>query len=338
MPNSILLLTDERMLDHDTGPGHPERPSRLTAAIRAVEESSLVVERRAPRLALPKDLERVHSAAYVVAILALDGRTARLDPDTSVSPGSVIAARLACGAALELVDALIDPSQPNAGLALVRPPGHHAERDHAMGFCLFGNVAIAAAYAVDELSVERVMIIDWDVHHGNGTQHLLEDRGDILVLNLHQAGIFPHTGEVNEIGAGDGVGATINVPMPGGSRGAEYLAAFEEVVVPAANRFRPQLVLVSAGFDAHVLDRLAGQALESEDFAAMCGHAVAIANHHSGGRIGLLLEGGYELQSLSESVLRCAEVLSGGPAVAVCAEAGAARTVLDAARRMHGLG
>ena len=337
MPDPILLFTDERMLDHEPAARHLERPERLLAALRALGESEVEFDRRTPRLATAEDCQRVHEPAYVESIFALDGRSALLDPDTSVSPGSVAAARLGCGAALELVEALINPQEPDRGMALVRPPGHHAERDRAMGFCLFGNVAIAAAHAVDVLGVTRVMVLDWDVHHGNGTQHLLEDRGDILVVNLHQDGIFPHTGAVTEVGLGAGTGATINIPLPGASRGPEYLAAINEVVVPAANRFHPELLLVSAGFDAHVRDPLAGQSLETEDFAAMCFAACEIANAHARGRIGLVLEGGYDLLSLGESVRRCAEVLAGGSAEVVAADAGEARSVLDAVRRVHGL-
>ena len=337
MPDPILLLTDERMLDHAPGADHPERPDRLRVALAALDESGLTIDRLPVREGVREDFERVHSTSHVDRILALTGQSARLDADTVVSPGSVLAARLACGATLGLVESILDPALPSRGLALVRPPGHHAEATKAMGFCLFGNIAIAAVHAIDRLGLKRVMIVDWDVHHGNGTQHLLEERGDVLVLNLHQDGIYPHMGHVNEIGRGLGEGATINIPLPGGSRGGEYLAAFEEVVIPAADRFRPDLILVSAGFDGHARDPLAGQDLETEDFAAMCAQICQIAERHCAGRVGLVLEGGYDLEALAESVLRCAEVLAGGSAKLVDADAGAAQRVLDRVRRVHGL-
>ncbi|MFT6397303.1 MAG: acetoin utilization deacetylase AcuC-like enzyme, partial [Bradymonadia bacterium] len=243
----------------------------------AVRQCGVPIDERVPRQATQEELEWLHTPAYVASILALDGETRSLDPDTAISAGSVVAARLAAGAAIELVDSLLDPLRSSRGMAMGRPPGHHAEADRAMGFCLFGNIALAAVHAIDVRELARVMIIDWDVHHGNGTQHLLESRGDIMVVNLHQAGIFPDTGALTETGIGVGEGATVNIPMPEGCGGLEYTAAFQEIVVPLAERFRPNLVLVSAGFDGHAWDPLAGQELQTEDFRLMCHLACEIA-------------------------------------------------------------
>lgn len=325
------------MLEHEPGDAHPERPDRLRRALEALKECGIPIAVRSPRQATQAELESLHAPAYVETILALDGQSRSLDPDTAVSPGSVQAALLAAGATIELVDCLLDPAEPDCGLALGRPPGHHAERDRAMGFCLFGNIALAAVHAVDVRGLERVMIIDWDVHHGNGTQHLLESRGDIMVVSLHQEGIFPGTGADTEIGIGDGEGATVNIPMPGGCGGDEYIAAFQQLVVPLADRFRPDLVLVSAGFDGHAWDPLAGQELQTTDFAAMCDFACQIAAKHSGGRIGLVLEGGYDLDALSESLIACVRVLSGDRPVSTSGKANRARKALERAKSIHSL-
>lgn len=303
----LALATDDRMLAHEPGAGHPERPDRLRATVDALMASGITILRVPIRAATPDELRSVHAPDHVDRMLALDGRYAQLDADTAVSPRSIEAALLAAGGTLALVETLVAPEGPTRGFALVRPPGHHAEHDRAMGFCLFGNIAIAAAHAIDRLGLGRVLIVDWDVHHGNGTQHLLEERGDILVVNLHQERIYPHTGAATETGRGAGIGATLNVPLPGGSGGPEYLAAMREVVVPAADSFRPNLVLVSAGFDGHVRDPLAGQMLTSADFGEMCSELCAVADRHCGGRIGLVLEGGYDLVALEESVVACAE-------------------------------
>ncbi len=325
------------MLGHDPGAGHPERPDRLRAALAAVRACEVGIEERPAREITREELEWLHTPAYVESILELAGKSRSLDADTHLSPGSVLAAQLAAGAAIELVDSLLAPSTSNRGMVLARPPGHHAEADRAMGFCLFGNIALAAVHAVEVRGLERVMIIDWDVHHGNGTQHLLESRGDILVLNLHQAGIFPDTGDVTEVGKGDGEGATVNVPLPGGCGGVEYTAAFQQIVVPIAERFRPELILVSAGFDGHARDPLAGQELETEDFRVMCYFAREIADELCDGRIGLVLEGGYDLEALSESVVACLRVLDGDRPLKFGGVGRRVRKVFERVKALHGL-
>jgi acetoin utilization deacetylase AcuC-like enzyme len=247
-----------------------------------------------------------------------------LDADTLVSPASVDAAYLAAGAAVDAVDFVCgDP--PSAGgapmtrhaFALVRPPGHHAERDRAMGFCLFNNIAIAADHAIAECGCKRVLIVDWDVHHGNGTQHAFEDRRDLLVFNTHQQRLFPNTGDLHETGTGEGVGFTVNCPLPPGTSDATYQAIFEYVLTPIADAYKPDLVLVSAGFDAHGDDPLGGMRVTGNGFANLCAIVRGIADRHSRGRLALVLEGGYHLGALVQSVRACVEVLTGEPAPAL---------------------
>lgn len=303
-----LLLCSSRMLVHDPGPEHPESPSRLVSVLRALEplpEGAIL--RAATREATRADLKRVHSAAHVDRMLALRGRAASLEPETALSEGSVDAALLAAGASIELVDALLDARAPN-GFALVRPPGHHATRDQGMGYCVFNNVAVAAAHALGR-GARRVLIIDWDVHHGNGTQDIFYRRGDVLFFSVHQDRLYPEGGGSEERGEGPGEGHTLNVPLPPGAGDREYQDVFARVLMPAAARFRPDLVLVSAGFDAHAEDPLSDQRMTTAGFAALCGLACDIADASAGGRIGLLLEGGYELATLGVSARACVEVL-----------------------------
>jgi acetoin utilization deacetylase AcuC-like enzyme len=198
-------------------------------------------------------------------------------------------------------------------LALVRPPGHHAEADEARGFCLFNNVAIAAAHARAELGCERVLIVDWDVHHGNGTQHSFYDRDDVLLFSLHRYPFYPGTGDADETGRGAGAGYTVNVPFPGGQGDGDYLAACEALLVPIADAFAPDLVLVSAGFDAHYRDPLGGMEVTEDGYGAMAALVQAIAERHAEGRVVLLLEGGYDLSALGGGLRRCVDVLNGAP-------------------------
>ena len=308
----LPIYTSPAFLLHACGPpGHPERRERLDATLtRLGAEVPALVEWREPSLADAAYLSTLHDPAYVRAVLALDGHSARLDADTAVNPHSVRAAQLASGAARDVVDAIVS-SANRRSMALVRPPGHHAERDRAMGFCLFGNVALAAAYAVDTLGVARVAIIDWDVHHGNGTQHLLEERADIFVANLHERGNFPGTGAAHERGRGAGVGTTLNVPLPSGAGDTAYLGALASEILPAVRAFRPELILVSAGFDAHELDPLGGMQVTTAGFAAMCTLVAGAADELCGGRLGLVLEGGYDLDGLASSIVACVRVLAG---------------------------
>jgi len=240
----------------------------------------------------------------------LRGSTVRLDADTAISPGSIPAARLAVGAAVEAVTAVVRGTARRA-FALVRPPGHHAEVDHAMGFCLFNNIAIAAAHAREELGCRRILILDWDVHHGNGTQHAFFNQPDVLFFSTHRYPFWPGSGDLHEIGTDAGIGFTINVPMPPGCGDAEYRAVFEDLLVPVAEAFEPEVVLVSAGFDAHVRDPLGGMLVSTAGFASLCGVVRDLADRLCEGRLALVLEGGYDYTALADSVYACVEVLAG---------------------------
>ena len=314
MADQVLLLTDPAMLTHDPGPGHPERPARLEAVLGALRTPPVPgTDWRAPRPATREQVARVHDPLYVDAVDALRGQYAVLDGDTFTSPRTVEAAWLAAGAAIDAVEAVVR-GEARRAFALVRPPGHHAERDHAMGFCFFNNVAVAAAHARAALGCERVLVVDWDVHHGNGTQHAFEERRDVLVFNTHQFPLYPGTGGAPETGRGEGDGFTVNVPLPRGSGDAEYAAVYDELLVPIAEAYRPDLVLVSAGFDPHRDDPLADMAVSGEGFAHLCGVVRGIADAHAGGRLVLLLEGGYDLAALATSVRGCVEVAAGADA------------------------
>ncbi|MBW2456190.1 MAG: histone deacetylase [Deltaproteobacteria bacterium] len=311
----MLLISDERMLLHDPGSGHPECPDRLravTEALEGVEDSSWAK----PEPATREQIERVHTVDHVDKVEGLRGRTGALDMDTTTSPGSVEAAYLAAGAALDAVTEVVSGHYRHAW-ALVRPPGHHAEAEAAMGFCLFNNVAIAAAHARAELGCERVLIVDWDVHHGNGTQRSFYERDDVLFFSLHRYPFYPGTGVAGETGRGAGEGYTVNVPFPGGQGDGDYLAACEQLLVPIADAYAPDLVLVSAGFDAHRRDPLGGMEVTEDGYAAMASLVQGIAQRHAEGRVVLLLEGGYDLEALGGSVRRCVETLNGAPVGAV---------------------
>jgi acetoin utilization deacetylase AcuC-like enzyme len=311
VPEDVLLLVDEAMLAHDPGPYHPERPDRLRAIVAALKGAPVAGARWAvPQPAPRQALERIHEPAYVDRIEDLRGRTAALDLDTTVSPGSVPAALLAAGAALDAVTA-VTAGDARCAFALVRPPGHHADARRAMGFCLFNNIAIAAAHAGAALGCRRVLIVDWDVHHGNGTQHVFYDRRDVLYFSTHRYPFYPGTGGADEVGAGEGAGHTVNVPLAEPCGDAEYAAIFDELLDPIADAYRPDLVLVSAGFDAHRDDPLGGMGVTAGGFAALCGRMRDIARRHAGERLVLVLEGGYDLGALAESARACVEVLAG---------------------------
>ena len=297
------LVFDRRFLEHDTGPSHPERPERLAVLERLFGEPRYAdLPRIDARAADEDELARVHRAAHLRAVAASAEReTTYFDADTAASAGSFQAARLAAGAAIDLADAVLDGRVDN-GFAALRPPGHHAEADRPMGFCLFNNVAVVAQHLRQRRGLERVLVLDWDVHHGNGTQHSFYDDPSVLYASLHQYPFYPGTGAAEELGAGDGEGFTVNVPMPAGAVDDDYLAAFRDVVVPVAERFNPEFVLVSAGFDAHANDPLASVSLTTAAFAAMADAMTDLADRTAAGRIVLLLEGGYDLAALGESV------------------------------------
>jgi acetoin utilization deacetylase AcuC-like enzyme len=311
-------------LEHDPQahvPAHPDTPERIVALERHLEGVGwLGWERRAAPAASEAQLELVHSAQHVRAIRELCAAGGgEIDADTYVGEASYRAALHAAGGACAMVAALLGGERA-VGFCGVRPAGHHAERERAMGFCLFDNVAVAAQAAIAELGVRRVFVLDWDVHHGNGTAEIFRRRDDVLFASIHQAGLFPGTGPLGDVGSGPGEGYTLNLPVPAGSEGELWLALLEHVVLPAASAFEPQLVLVSAGFDAHRLDPLAGCRLEVEDFAAMSCHVRELAAG-LGAPLGVVLEGGYEPAVLGACVEATMAALGGeGEAVQAAPE------------------
>ncbi|HYC23952.1 MAG TPA: histone deacetylase [Candidatus Bathyarchaeia archaeon] len=300
MPTALTI--DSRFRDHDPGPGHPERPDRIAVLLDLVEHwRGARLERIAARHAEESELRRVHTETLVDRVRATTGRARHhLDADTPTSADSFATALLAAGGVCELVDAVAGGAAQN-GFALVRPPGHHATRDTAMGFCLFNNVAIAAERLRHEHHLERVAIVDWDVHHGNGTQDIFLGDPGVLYVSTHQSPFYPGTGAVGEVGVGDGEGFTINLPFSPGVGDAGYLLAFEEIVRPILRQFAPEFVLVSAGFDCHHRDPLGGMAVTEEGFAGMTQILLDVARETAGGRLVAVLEGGYDLDAIRES-------------------------------------
>ncbi|TNF29105.1 MAG: histone deacetylase [Deltaproteobacteria bacterium] len=328
-----LLLTDRCMLDHVPGPYHPESPSRLARILDDLEARPVAGTRtkKAP-WATHEQLSRVHAAELVELVTRMRGKHARFDADTIASPGTVDAAYAAAGAAVHAVNAVVSGAAKNA-FALVRPPGHHAEPSRAMGFCFFNNIAVAAAHARAALGLERVLILDWDFHHGNGSQHAFYDSRDVLVMNAHRWPFYPGTGALNEVGQGAGEGFSLNVPMPAGMTDADFALAFREIAVPVAEAFRPDLVLVSAGFDGHRDDPLGDMRMTDEGYAELTGMACQIAEQYCDGRLVLVLEGGYDLPALSGSVRACVETLVGAtPPESRAPTSGGIEAVKDAQR------
>ncbi len=301
-----LYFSHPACLEHDPWalmPEHPEIPERLEVIERALGEHDwLGWERREAPPAPEERLALIHSARHIETIreLSLAGGGA-IDPDTVVGEPSYRAALHAAGGACEMARALM-AREAMLGFAAVRPPGHHAERDRAMGFCLFNNIAIAADYAIRELGARRVFILDWDVHHGNGTGEAFRRRSDVLFASIHQSPFFPGTGALSDVGSGDGEGYTINLPVPSGSEEYLWLSLLEHIALPAALAFEPDLVLISAGFDAHRDDPVGGCELDESSFALMARHVRDLAAQLDV-PVGAVLEGGYEPLALARSVV-----------------------------------
>jgi acetoin utilization deacetylase AcuC-like enzyme len=311
-----VLFRHPSSLEHDTG-SHPENAQRIVAIERALSERDwLGWDVRLSPAATREQIGAVHSQAHIARIERLCARVGgMIDLDTLVSPGSFAAARHGAGGGVAMVDALLS-GEARCGASLHRPPGHHAEPGQAMGFCLFGNVAIAAQHALDAHGARRVLIFDWDVHHGNGTNAIFHERDDVLFCSVHQSPLYPGTGPASDVGRGAGEGYTVNVPVPGGSGDAVFASVAEHVVRPLARRFSPDLLLVSAGYDAHADDPLAGCRVTGDGFAAMAATVRATADELEI-PVGLVLEGGYELGVLSRCVVAGLEVLGAQAAPAV---------------------
>ena len=344
-PRSLLVVDDRLFDEHRPRGYHPERPERLGAARRALfraETDGIPTRRVTPRDATLEEMTEAHDRGYVETLLAISGREARIDADTYVGARSVAAARRAAGSAAALVEELLaDESDAGSfGLALLRPPGHHATRETGMGFCLLNNAAVAA-YAALRKGVRRVAIVDWDVHHGNGTQDIFWDEGRVLYLSLHQFPFYPGTGAAEEVGEGEGKGATVNIPLSAGANDAVYSAAFHEVVEPVLAEAAPELILVSAGFDAHERDPLASMRVTSDGYAMMARSIARAASGSPKTRVAFLLEGGYDLGALEDSLFATLGAFAAGPGahapVPPVAELPAAhrRDITDARRVAH---
>jgi acetoin utilization deacetylase AcuC-like enzyme len=311
---SGLYFSHPACMEHDPrvySPGHPDTPERLVTLEAALAERNwLGWECREAPAAAEAQLELVHTARHVAAIrdLCATGGGA-IDPDTFVGESSYRAALHAAGGACAMTRALVE-GDATVGFCGVRPSGHHAERARAMGFCLFNNIAVAAAFAIAELGLRRVLVLDWDVHHGNGTAEIFHERADVLFASLHQTQLFPGTGPLEDVGSGAGEGYTLNLPVPPGSEEPLWLALLDRVVLPAAVAFEPDLVLVSAGFDAHALDPLADCRLQTGSFVAMAARVRDLASS-AGVPLGMVLEGGYDRDVLAECVCATLPALAG---------------------------
>ncbi|MER3445644.1 MAG: histone deacetylase [Candidatus Dadabacteria bacterium] len=297
------IVLDKLYFDHDNGSGHPESQERLLAIVDMLNGTRLIDEliMIQPRDATKEEITLVHEPRYFDFIQSTRGRMrVFLDTDTSTCPVSFNAAVRAAGGMVSSVDSVLK-GEVDMAFPLVRPPGHHAERNKAMGFCIFNNVAIGAAYANKFYGMERILIVDWDLHHGNGTQHMFYDSPDVLYFSTHQYPYYPGTGRIEEVGTGKGMGYTINVPLPLGMGDREYIRIFFQILKPVIDQYKPQIILVSAGFDAYYEDPLGGMKVTPRGFAQMTRFLKEMSEEHCKGKIILILEGGYNLDGLWES-------------------------------------
>jgi len=330
----MVLIGSERFIEHQTPDGHPEQPARarvmLEVSRRWVERGGALTP---PRPATRAELVQVHTPAYVDQIAATAGHGVRLDPDTYTSTESYTVALHAAGAAIVAVEHAL--AESTSAIAFVRPPGHHAEQDRAMGFCLFNNVAVAAASA-RAAGLDRVAVLDYDVHHGNGTQWMFYDDPRVLYVSLHQYPFYPGTGAVTDVGRGDGIGFTLNVPLEAGAGDADYDRAMRELVGPVVTAFAPELILLSAGYDAHARDPLGGMRLSTEGYAVLTAHVQRLAASCCHGRLAAVTEGGYDLTALDaclESTLTQLAEQPPATATAVTGDTSRIDRVIPAVRR-----
>jgi acetoin utilization deacetylase AcuC-like enzyme len=325
-----------------TPPGHPERVERADAmqavSDRWAKAGGTIL---APRPATDDDLQRVHHAAYIESIKAVRGRAAILDADTFTSPDSDAVARLAAGAVLTGIDRVLDGPVGGRALAMVRPPGHHAEADRAMGFCLYNNIAIGAAWARAR-GLSRVAIVDYDVHHGNGTEAIFYTDPAVLFVSSHQYPFYPGTGAATETGHGAGAGFTVNLPLEAGAADADFDLVYRDAVILVLQEFRPELLLVSAGFDAHERDPLAGMRMTTDGYGALTSRLLRAADELCGGRVVFVTEGGYHLGALAECCQRVIDLCAADAVVPVAVPAGETRrgqhTLSDFHRTRQGMG
>ncbi|PIU54926.1 MAG: histone deacetylase [Chloroflexi bacterium CG07_land_8_20_14_0_80_51_10] len=342
----VGLVHDPVYLEHDTG-SHPENKQRLVAATTLLETSGLMgrLISLPPRMVTAEELLTIHAQEHIEQVESYSQRGGGwLDGDTVASPGSYKAALYAAGGLLRGVDAVLN-GEVNSAFALVRPPGHHATHNRAMGFCLFNNIAIAARYAQQQHGIERILIIDPDVHHGNGTQDAFYDDPTVLYFSTHQYPFYPGTGAVDETGSGAGLGTTVNVPLPAGCGDSEYRQVYEEILAPVARRFQPQLILVSAGYDPHWADQIAMMQVSVSGFADIITIIKELANELCDGRVLVTLEGGYNLEAVAYGIKATLDVLMGNSKIEdplggprYSRQAPPVDTVLDRVRKAHQLG
>jgi len=307
------IVQDERYLEHAANGYHPESPERLRIIYKMLQDEDMQGKFLVfpPRSATIEELAWVHTARHIQTVAATAGhRLTMLDPDTYACAQSFEIAKLAAGGVLVAVDKVLAGEVQNA-FAFVRPPGHHAEANRAMGFCLFNNVAVAANYCIKIHKLERILIIDWDLHHGNGTQHSFYERRDVLYFSTHQYPYYPGTGHVTEVGSGAGKGFTVNVPLPVGPGDGEYFLIFEEILEPIAREYKPDIVFVSAGFDIYYQDPLGGMQVTPAGFANLCRIILDFAQDTCHGRVIFVLEGGYHLQGLRDATKAVLKTMRG---------------------------
>lgn len=307
------FLSDVRFMEHDTGPGHPECPERVSVTLEYLQQQDWFpgLQQLQSRTANVEQVMTVHDRVYInrAEEVCRSGNAYLDSMDVSVCPDSFDIALLAAGSALQLADDMVNGHVDN-GFALLRPPGHHAENGMALGFCLFNNVAILARYLQQQHGMDKIAIVDWDVHHGNGTQHLFEEDPTVLYISTHQFPYYPGTGNYNEVGIGRGTGYTLNCPMAAGADDQDYAKVFNKQILPKLDEFKPECILISAGFDAHRSDPLGSINLSTEFFGWMTGQLMDKAEQHCNNRILSLLEGGYNLDALARCVGEHLQTLS----------------------------